>query len=109
MSALAMLTGVGSIVEAARSVAGVFSKSRAPSSGAAASSFASQLDKAIARFVQGRDKNGNGSLSLTEFGGDKKTFANLDVNRDGELSVQELRGLFAPADQAARGTGSLSV
>jgi len=107
MSALAMLTGVGSIVEAARSVAGVLSKSRAPSSGAASSSFASQLDEAIARFVQGRDKNGNGSLSLTEFGGDKKTFAKLDVNRDGELSVQELRGLFAPAGQAARGTGSL--
>lgn len=109
MSALAMLTGVGSIAEAARSVVGVLSKSRAPSSSVAASSFASQLDEAVARFVQGHDKNGNGSLSLTEFGGDKKTFARLDVNKDGELSAQELRGLLAPAGQAARGTGSLSA
>ena len=99
MNALAMLTGVTSVVDAARSLGDALKKSHEKAAQkATTTTFASELDSAIGKFVKSHDKDGNGSLSLKEFGGDSKTFAALDVNHDGTLSTQELKALFTSSN-----------
>jgi hypothetical protein len=106
MNPVALLTGIGSIVGAARSVTGALTKPHTKAADPASETFAAHLDEAIKRFMQSRDADKNGALSLAEMGGDKKTFAKLDVNGDGQLSAQELRALFATSQQPPAGAGS---
>jgi hypothetical protein len=62
--------------------------------------FAAELARAISQFIADKDSDGNGSLNIAEFGGDPKVFAQLDSNRDGELTAQELRAFFAQSQPA---------
>ena len=103
MNPVALLTGIGSIVGAARSVTDTLKKSSSKSAETGSQVFATHLDAIIARFIQGRDANKNGTLSLAEMGGDKKTFVKLDTNGDGQLSAQELRPLFASSPESPNG------
>jgi hypothetical protein len=109
MNVLALLTGVSTVVDAARSLARTVGKSHAAATEkTASSSFEKELEEAVAKLIKARDKNGNGALSLTELGGDKQTFTKLDVNHDGELNAQELKGLFASSAQSGQGAGSIT-
>lgn len=109
MNPLALMTGVSTVVDAARSLSQAVHKTRpasAEKSGAA--SFDKELDAAVAKLVKARDKDGDGVLSLAEFGGDKAGFAKLDANHDGLLSAQELKGVFASSGASASGAGSVA-
>ncbi len=55
------------------------------------------------QFVQVRDVDGNGTLSEAESGLRGQLFAQLDANRDGELSALEMRAPFMEMLDARRG------
>ncbi len=63
------------------------------------SAFAQQLtarlDAAVASLVGALDKDRNGTLSVTEFGGAQDLFPQLDANSDGELTAAELSSAFS--------------
>jgi hypothetical protein len=109
MNPVALLTGIGSIVGAARSVTGALRKSGSQPAETDSQAFAAHLEAFIARFIQGRDADKNGTLSLAEMGGDKKTFVKLDTNGDGQLTAQELRPLFASSPESPNGAPSASA
>lgn len=94
MNPIAAITQIGSLVGAVRSLVGA-RKTQAPPP-AQPQPFSAEMQNALARFIQTKDADGNGSLSLKEFGGGKDLFAKLDVNHDGQLSREELLPLFAP-------------
>lgn len=50
----------------------------------------SQLEELLGGFIKAHDKDGDGFLSLEEFGGDEKEFKRLDRDEDGKLSAREL-------------------
>lgn len=56
------------------------------------------------RWFTRRDKNGDGSLSLAEFGGEKRArgFGRLDTNGDGRLSFAEIQGKFTRRRRAKK-------
>ena len=106
MGPIAWVAGVGSIVDSVRSVTSLLSRSQTPGvtpAGAKTAQFDKHLDEAIAQFIKQRDKDGSGSLSLKEFGGDTKTFSRLDTNGDGRLDASELRPLFGQSQSTTQG------
>ncbi|NIA15421.1 MAG: hypothetical protein GWP08_15245 [Nitrospiraceae bacterium] len=52
--------------------------------------FGTALHKAITRFVESRDKDGDGKLTQAELGASNKLFARLDANEDGKVDALEL-------------------
>ena len=58
-----------------------------------------QLEKLLQRFVEARDEDSDGYLSLEEFGGDEEEFIRLDTDEDGRLSARELAEDLAPATE----------
>ncbi|MDQ1257780.1 MAG: EF-hand protein [Candidatus Hydrogenedentes bacterium] len=66
--------------------------------------FMAELAKANARFVELRDLDGNGMLDPIEFEVDKTAFAQMDLDKDGFVSTQELTQAYLRNQQQQTGT-----
>lgn len=115
MSILSGITQVGAIVEAARGIievlrprakAATSQVANSPGSGSSATtgkSFLEELNKASLHFIQLRDRNGNGSLDVTELGLGALQFRHWDSNGDGELTAAELNQAYLANPSAFSG------
>ncbi len=54
------------------------------------------------RFIQLRDTQGNGKLTLEESGMDRELFQKVDINADGTLSRDEVHAYFSQQLKLAR-------
>ena len=111
MSLLAFVSQVSGVATAVQSVTDAF-RGKPVASAAAQSAqapgqaaFQDQLSQAVARLIQEKDGDGDGKLSLKEFGGNKEVFARLDLDGDGRLDANEIKPMFA---QQPDGGGSTS-
>jgi uncharacterized protein (DUF2141 family) len=110
MSLLALVGQISGVATAVQSVTDAFRGK--PITGAAAQStqapsptaFQDQLGKAVARMIQEKDRDGDGKLSVQEFGGSKDAFARLDLNGDGKLDGNELKQMLAQQPNAGGST-----
>lgn len=69
-------------------------------SGGSAANAAGRMEQAARKFLDVRDVDGNGALSLEESGLDAKTFARYDADGNGALSLQEIQQQYTAAMNA---------
>ena len=94
MNPIAAITQIGSLVGTVRSL--VSSHRNSSVAASQPQTFEASMQDALTRFLQTKDADRDGSLSVKEFGGSRRDFAALDTNHDGRLSRAELMPLFAP-------------
>ncbi|HOZ46176.1 MAG TPA: EF-hand domain-containing protein [Candidatus Hydrogenedentes bacterium] len=105
MSVLQAIAGVTSALEAASSVVSALktaSKSTAAPKPGGGRSFLDELAKANARYLETRDVNGDGALTLGETGVSREVFERLDSDGDGQVTLVELNRYALEQQQAQR-------
>lgn len=109
MSLVNALLEAGAAIRAAHSVIDALKPAAKSQSVSNAAAFQTELRQAlearnreaVQRLLRARDADGNGTLSVEEFGGGREWFSKLDADRNGALDTSELMRMYGGATGAS--------